>query len=108
VIQANLAFLLATCPDPRVHNPQEALDLALALNSPDAPPNPVYLNLLAIAQAQTGKLENAMRTIQQAEDAARLANDEEMFQSILRTRQRIEQMMMQPAPTPASAPTGRP
>ena len=57
-----LAWLLATCPDARFHNGNEALSIALKAVSIDR--NAQYLDTLAAAQARRGDFKQAVETQQ--------------------------------------------
>jgi tetratricopeptide (TPR) repeat protein len=64
-----LAFLLATCPDPSVRDGGEAL--ALALEVATARPDDVAaLDVLAAAQAEQGRWDEALATIRRAVEIA--------------------------------------
>jgi arylsulfatase A-like enzyme/Flp pilus assembly protein TadD len=68
----NLAWLLATSPNPRVREPDEAIRLAeLAVGVSD-PPDPGRLDTLAAALASAGRFDEAART---AAEAVRLAEE---------------------------------
>lgn len=64
-----LAWLLATCPDAKIHDGEEAVRLALKAVSIDR--NAQYLDALAAAQARKGDFEQAVKTQQAALDLLR-------------------------------------
>jgi len=57
----SLAWLLATCPDPRYRNPREALASAEAAAKLAAPGDPFVLDALAAAHASAGQFDQAVR-----------------------------------------------
>lgn len=71
----NLAWLLATHPDPDLRNPEDAVRIAEAMRRSAGAPDPTVLDTLAAAYAAAGRFEAARRT---AEAAGRLARDREM------------------------------
>jgi Flp pilus assembly protein TadD len=68
----NLAWILATDPDPAVRNPARAVELARKASKLVGPDNPVYLDTLAAALAAAGDFPQAVAT---AEHAATIARD---------------------------------
>ena len=64
------AWLLATCPDESVRNPDLALHRAQLATQLDHKADVVTLDTLAAAQASTGDFEAAMQTVRQAIDLA--------------------------------------
>ena len=68
----NLAWLLATCSDPILRDPPEAVRLAQAAVARKRPPDPDYLETLAVAYAAAGRFDAAAAT---AERAAALAQE---------------------------------
>ncbi|MEN6624862.1 MAG: tetratricopeptide repeat protein [Candidatus Sumerlaeia bacterium] len=70
-VLANLAWLLATTPDPNIYNPARALELAkMSLGGSNAV-SPTYLNALAAAQMATGQTAEGLGTARQALQLAR-------------------------------------
>jgi len=67
----NLAWILATSPDPRVRNPEESIRLMTHLLSEAEPPDPAYLDTLAAAYAAAGRYPDATDTAARAEKRAR-------------------------------------
>jgi len=61
----NLAWALATCPDPAVRNPAEAIQLAERARA-SAPRSPSYLDTLAAAYAAAGRFPDAVAAARQA------------------------------------------
>jgi protein O-mannosyl-transferase len=72
----NLAWLLATDPDPVNRNPAEALSLARKASELTSGTNVSMLNTLAAAYAGAGDFANAVETQERARDLALKANDE--------------------------------
>lgn len=58
----NLAWLLATVPDPRLRSGPEAVGMARGLNERTANRNPHYLDTLAAAYAEQGRFPDAVAT----------------------------------------------
>ena len=81
----NLAWILATAPDPSLRNPDEALRLAEELVARSGAPHADRLDTLAAAQAAAGNPEEAARTAQRALAAAEQAKSGELARAI-RTR----------------------
>lgn len=67
----NLAWLLATCPDPAVYNPQLALTLAQRASKLTHHTNPIILGTLAAAYAESGDSNSAVTTTEIALNLAR-------------------------------------
>ncbi|MCG3196736.1 MAG: hypothetical protein GHCLOJNM_01212 [bacterium] len=83
---ANLAWILATHPDPRFRNGKEAVQLArLACAGPGAP-NPVYLDILGAALAESGDFSLAVEV---GEEAIRLAESTGQDALTTRIRERL-------------------
>ena len=74
VLVNQLAWLLATCPDGRFRNGEEAARLARTLCPADANCHPAMLDTLAAAQAEAGRFNEAVNTARRALDAARTAD----------------------------------
>ena len=64
--QANLAWVLATCPDPSLRNGPEALALAERAMQLTGGGNPMVLRVLAAAFAENGQYPDAIAAAQQA------------------------------------------
>lgn len=62
----NLAWILATCPDPKIRQPEEAVRLAEQLCRSTNYGQPTALDTLAAAQAAAGHYEQAVPTAQKA------------------------------------------
>ena len=71
----NLAWLLATDPDPEIRNGAESLTLAQSLTSADGGNNPTTLSTLAAAHAASGDFAQAEKAIQRAIDIANQSGD---------------------------------
>jgi tetratricopeptide (TPR) repeat protein len=68
----NLAWLLATHPDPELRDPEDAIRIAEPLRDDTGERDPAVLDTLAAAYAAAGRFDAARRT---AEAAIRLARD---------------------------------
>jgi tetratricopeptide (TPR) repeat protein len=77
----HLVRVLATCPDPELRDPAEAVRLAEAARAPDAD----LLEALAMAYASAGRSAEALRALEQAATLAELAGDAERAR-VLRAR----------------------
>ena len=62
----SLAWLLATCPDPRFRDPRQALESAERAAQLSAPGDPFVLDALAAAHANAGQFDRAVRYQQEA------------------------------------------
>jgi len=82
-----LARFLATCPDDEVRDGLEALSRAEQLNSLLDGHDPHTLDILAMAQAELGRFDDAIATAQRAQQAAEAADLDELTDEI---QQRIE------------------
>ncbi|MGA2207992.1 MAG: hypothetical protein ABSG10_14790, partial [Terracidiphilus sp.] len=69
------ATQLATCPDSSVRNGAEALTLAERANSLSGGKNPVILDALSAAYAESGRFDKAVETEKQALDLASQGGD---------------------------------
>ncbi len=83
----NLAWLLATAPDPSLRDPDEALRLAEGLVAQARAPSANLLDTLAAAQAAAGRSDEAVLTAQRALDAAGRGKAEDLARAI---RERLE------------------
>ncbi len=77
-----MAWILATSVDSSVRNGSEALVLARRAAQLTAGKNPMALDALAAAYAETGKFADAIQTARTALDLARQANDEAVMDSL--------------------------
>ena len=82
----NLAWVLATCPDPAFRNGAEAVQLAEKACQSFHPPPAALLATLAAAYAETGRFDDAVRTARQALDVADKAGERD---SAAKQRQRL-------------------
>jgi tetratricopeptide (TPR) repeat protein len=82
----NLAWLLATHPDPNLRDPEDAIRIAEPLCRDAGAPDPAVLDTLAAAYAAAGRFDAARRT---AEAAVRLARDREMDALVAEIEQRL-------------------
>jgi len=67
----NLAWILATSPDPRARNPEESIRIMERLLREAERPDPGYLDTLAAAYAAAGRFPDAIGTAVRAEKLAR-------------------------------------
>jgi len=81
---------LATCPDPKVRNGEEAVRLAEGVNRASKGRSPEALGVLAAAYAEAGRFEEAVRTAQRALLMARSSGREGLVRSIKDQLQRYK------------------
>lgn len=62
-IANELAWLLATCPDPAYRDGKKAVSMSWKLNKLDRDPNPQFLKTLAAAYAESGNFERALEAV---------------------------------------------
>ncbi|MFH1007199.1 MAG: tetratricopeptide repeat protein [Candidatus Latescibacterota bacterium] len=62
----SLAWLLATCPKPNLRNGAEAVQLLERIGLTTGNRNPMALDILAAAYAESGRFDEAIRTAQEA------------------------------------------
>jgi tetratricopeptide (TPR) repeat protein len=74
--QNNLAWILATARDDALRDGAEALALAGDLAAKDTTGNPMFLDTLAAAQAETGEFNAAVATARRGIELARAAGNE--------------------------------
>jgi spermidine synthase len=67
----NLAWILATSPDPHARNPEESIRIMGRLLREAERPDPAYLDTLAAAYAAAGRFPDAIDTAVRAEELAR-------------------------------------
>lgn len=66
IVQNNLAWLLATCPEASLRDGKEAVDLAHQANVLTGGEKPIILHTLAAAYAEAGRFSEAVETAQRA------------------------------------------
>ena len=81
------AWILATCPDPKLRSPQEAVALAQRANELNPNPDTATLDVLAAAHAAAGDFDQAKSVAQEALEVAGEDQDNEL---ILQIRQRLD------------------
>jgi cytochrome c-type biogenesis protein CcmH/NrfG len=86
----NLAWILATHPDEHVRNGIEALALAERACRLSSNKIPAYLDTLAAAYAETGRYEEAVRTVEQAMSPAQASGQSKLAET-LRSRRDLYQ-----------------
>lgn len=89
------AWLLATCPDEAVRDPQMALKRAELAARRDRKPNPVTFDTLAAAQASAGDFRQAVESIRRAIDLAP-ASERSVYEDRLRLYRRSQPLLMEP------------
>jgi spermidine synthase len=82
----NLAWILATSPDPRARNPEESIRIMGRLLREAERPEPTYLDTLAAAYAAAGRFPDAIDTAARAE---KLAREEQNWAKAERIRARL-------------------
>lgn len=65
----NLAWLLATCPEERFRDGEQAVKLATAAYAKSGNNSPYVLDVLAVAYAETGDYDNALKWARKAAEA---------------------------------------
>jgi tetratricopeptide (TPR) repeat protein len=83
----NLAWLLATCPDPRFRNGADAVRLAERACEVTHYQKTIYLGTLAAAYAETGRFDEAVATVQRAIALAEASGEQNLLQ---RNRELLE------------------
>ncbi len=91
VLLEQLALLRATSRDPAVYDPAKALALARTLSQLFTTPEIQALNILAIAQAETGDFSAAKQTVRQALALARQADNQRAIGILTRQLRLVEQ-----------------
>ncbi len=79
-----LAITYALNPDPRIHRPARAVELAEQACRLTQHTQPAFLGTLAVAYAEDGRLDQARRTAQEAIDLAKRMNAELVAREIER------------------------
>jgi hypothetical protein len=74
--RADLAWLLATCPEPKVRNGRKAVDLAKTLTEYDL--HPYNLTVLAAAHAENGDFAKAVEIQNKAIELAEVAAEDQL------------------------------
>ncbi|MCP4249057.1 MAG: hypothetical protein GY778_18590 [bacterium] len=82
----NLAWLLATCSVDEVRDGAEALALASTANEISGGRDPMILDTLAAAHAESGRFEDAVRIIEDAIQAARQRGEHEWVRQLVGRR----------------------
>jgi type II secretory pathway component PulF len=84
VTKNELAYLLATSRDAELRDGPRALKLAEQASAAMGGAHPAVLDTVAVAQAESGDLEAAARTLRRALDLARTQGQGEALQAVLR------------------------
>jgi tetratricopeptide (TPR) repeat protein len=80
----NLAWVLATCSDPSIRDGTKATELAERANQLSRGNNPIFLHTLAAAYAETGRLSEAIATVQRALELAETQGNTVLVDSLRR------------------------
>ena len=80
----NVAVLLATCPEPHLRHPDEAVRLAERACQLAEQPDAMQLSILADVYAQTGRFDDAAATTEKAIQLAQAAGDSSMVDELRR------------------------
>ena len=86
----NLAWILATDPNARIRNGDEALRLATRLCEATKHRRPTFLDTLAAAQAETGRYAAAVKTIDRAIELAKRAGRDDLLRQLQARRQKYQ------------------
>ncbi len=78
----NLAWILATSPDPHARNPEESIRIMGRLLVEAERPDPAHLDTLAAAYAAAGRFPDAIDTATRAEKLAREEQRSAMVEQI--------------------------
>jgi Flp pilus assembly protein TadD len=78
----SLAWLLATTDDPEVHDPPEALSLALQAAHDDGADDVAALRTLAVSYASNRRFEEAAATAERAHQIARAAGEDDLAREL--------------------------
>jgi len=78
----NLAWILATSPDPHARNPEESIRIMGRLLAEAERPDPAHLDTLAAAYAAAGRFPDAIDTATRAEKLAREEQRSAMVEQI--------------------------
>jgi tetratricopeptide (TPR) repeat protein len=89
--QAQLAWILATHPDPSVRNGRRAVELATQALGTVGRSSAQLLDVLAAAQAETGEFEAAQRTVSQAVAQAERDGQTKLARELTQRRQSYRQ-----------------
>ena len=87
LVVSSLAWTYATDPDPKLRDGRKALQLAQSCVEQTQSQEPVYLDVLAAAYAETGQFRLALQT---ANQALRLAGPNQQSQFVSDVKMRIE------------------
>jgi Flp pilus assembly protein TadD len=79
---SNLAWMLSTCPDPRVRDGVQAVELAQKALKLGAPGDPVLLDIAAAAYAEAGRFAEAVDTARRGLEAATGMSDTQLASSL--------------------------
>ncbi|GIX00709.1 MAG: hypothetical protein KatS3mg111_4041 [Pirellulaceae bacterium] len=99
------AWLMATCPDAGIRNPQLAVASARKAIELAAEPSAELLETLAVALAATGDLQHSVVT---AREALRRCDDEQLSQDLRRRIADWEHRLRRPPPSSSETTSGPP
>ena len=103
----NLAWLLATSPDPTIRDPGEALRLAGRVVELTRSRDPRALETLAAAQAAAGRFDDAVLTARRALELAQSHRDDERVRGIRERLALYQRRVAYTEPEPAAPRPGR-
>ena len=69
-VYQSVAWIMATCPDPKFRDTDRAVEMATRAIQLDGADDYRYLDTLAAAQANANKFQDAVKTVQQAMQVA--------------------------------------
>ncbi len=101
---SNLAMLYATCPDPTVRNPAEAVKLARKSVDVSNQQDAQAWAVLGVAYAESGQIPSAIDAATKALDLARAANNKDMAGRIEAHLAHYHELQRTSATQPATAP----
>jgi tetratricopeptide (TPR) repeat protein len=101
---SNLAMLYATCPDPGVRNPAQAVQLARKAVDISHQQNAQAWAVLGAAYAEVGQIPSAIEATSTALKLARDANNKDMADRIEAHLAHYRELEQTPATPPAAAP----
>jgi tetratricopeptide (TPR) repeat protein len=85
-----LAWVLATCPDATLRNGPKALEIARQLDQLGGGNNPLFLQTLAAAYAETGQFSEAVAFAERAQQLAASRNDTSLANSLRNQLERYQ------------------
>ena len=93
VARNDLAWILSTCADDEIRDGEKALELAQGICSDTNFQHPALLDTLAAAQAEVGRFDEAVRTLQSALQLAEKTGDSRLVPILQQHLQLYQQQM---------------